>query len=947
MLNKQRWDDEYDSNDEKVPDNWDDSSSDEDKDDEAAAVAVSVVDISINGATGTMKICSIDRPTHWTKSNREFRKIRQLPRVIQDPYNSRIFIEPKIKKTTKKTKGSSGAGSASAGATIRPPVIDKRFDNWQKNMAQKLIDGHHVILDVATSCGKTWAVRNIVAEIILRTDATAIIVTPNYEIMNENVKALLTENRKTFQHTGPTVAGIQTKKLNYRTDKHSPDCQILCMTADNVADFMTAQVNTEFTSKLAFIVLDEVHTEDVNASLWRLSLIPQNVIFVLLSATIGNTDWLRSEILRYRPDHNLSVIQWHVRPIPLQRALFPSTLCLTRDGAKVFDPATLKTFKETNHPIFCPNIIDPTRNDIKILEQILGPDVREKPFDNREQEYSYGQVVVQELKSDPSKISALHAHVDQNILHSTDSSVATAATNDTTATNATIAATATNTAATIAATTTNDTTTTTAATNTATNAATTTTDNSPNVSGTSNNVGVTGTITIPVDVDLSAEKILAMFQTLHSLNMSPALFFNTDYSKLVLIAKQLLAHLRRLEYEDKEVRQQLKDIDRAEKEARRRRDEEDRVKHIKSEKDIQKLAIVSIPCSPDKWRFTRFAEKIPKKTPSWIAELLHYGIGIYTSAMSRWLKDSMFEWFEKRKLAFILCDRSLSLGINLPVRSVILTGDVDKTLFEQMGGRAGRRGYDTEGYVFLATNRMAMQNLLHDAGEIRNIRPMEGLSMIDILRWHKDSSLNDKEAIKSYLQKFSSVEAGTKTDTYQTRLRWLEQNGWFKSKYFNLVIQLEDLHTMLLLHLIRKGKLDTMFLSSLDKSKDFYEVVMPFMTLLCYLWEPRITTETDTYLQPLSPTMEKELGDLSKLFGLNVPFDKKCSDYIIRFMRNGENRSDTRDAIGRFQRRLFDLVSGMSKMTSGSLDETEPMLTLLSKIDERMWAWCQQWSVAV
>jgi cytidylate kinase len=74
-----------------------------------------------------------------------------------------------------------------------------------------------------------------------------------------------------------------------------------------------------------------------------------------------------------------------------------------------------------------------------------------------------------------------------------------------------------------------------------------------------------------------------------------------------------------LENEDGDVKKQLKNIDKAEKEIRRRRDEEDRRKHINYEEDVAKLQLVEVPIDPTKWRFRPFNENIPKKNASMVS----------------------------------------------------------------------------------------------------------------------------------------------------------------------------------------------------------------------------------------------------------------------------------------------------------------------------------------
>ena len=58
----------------------------------------------------------------------------------------------------------------------------------------------------------------------------------------------------------------------------------------------------------------------------------------------------------------------------------------------------------------------------------------------------------------------------------------------------------------------------------------------------------------------------------------------------------------------------------------------------------------------------------------------------------------MFDFFKNKKIKILISDSSLSLGVNLPARTVILTGQMNSILYNHMGGRA-RRGLDNQGYI--------------------------------------------------------------------------------------------------------------------------------------------------------------------------------------------------------------------------------------------------------
>ena len=84
-------------------------------------------------------------------------------------------------------------------------------------------------------------------------------------------------------------------------------------------------------------------------------------------------------------------------------------------------------------------------------------------------------------------------------------------------------------------------------------------------------------------------------------------------------------------------------------------------------------------------------------------QLLKRGIGIYIES-----NPQVYNWIVQRlmtekKLGIVISDKTLCMGIDLPIRSVCFSGYKDpeftKEDYLQMSGRAGRRGKDTQGNI--------------------------------------------------------------------------------------------------------------------------------------------------------------------------------------------------------------------------------------------------------
>ena len=90
-------------------------------------------------------------------------------------------------------------------------------------------------------------------------------------------------------------------------------------------------------------------------------------------------------------------------------------------------------------------------------------------------------------------------------------------------------------------------------------------------------------------------------------------------------------------------------------------------------------------------------------------QLLKRGIGLYISSMPDVYNWILQRLMSEKKLGIVISDKTLCLGIDLPIRSVALSGYKNPYYttsdYLQMSGRAGRRGHDTQGnIIFHKTN---------------------------------------------------------------------------------------------------------------------------------------------------------------------------------------------------------------------------------------------------
>ncbi|MBN2577463.1 MAG: DEAD/DEAH box helicase [Pirellulales bacterium] len=94
-----------------------------------------------------------------------------------------------------------------------------------------------------------------------------------------------------------------------------------------------------------------------------------------------------------------------------------------------------------------------------------------------------------------------------------------------------------------------------------------------------------------------------------------------------------------------------------------------------------------------------------------LRQLLLRGVGVHHAGVLPKYRRVVEELFQRKLLSFCVCTETLSAGINLPARSVVLPSIVkgpkekrfvlDASSAHQMFGRAGRPQFDKKGYVFV------------------------------------------------------------------------------------------------------------------------------------------------------------------------------------------------------------------------------------------------------
>ena len=243
------------------------------------------------------------------------------------------------------------------------------------------------------------------------------------------------------------------------------------------------------------------------------------------------------------------------------------------------------------------------------------------------------------------------------------------------------------------------------------------------------------------------------------------------------------------------------------------------------------------------------------KSTQILRETLPKGIGFHHAGLIPIMKDLVEELFSRGLIKVLYTTETFAVGINMPAKSVCFESlrkfdgvsfrFLNSKEFFQIAGRAGRRGIDKEGFVFVMVDRRDF-----DFGRMRYITSADIEPLRSQFRLSVNTTLNlikshtpeetDEILIKSfyYYQKYGGMEKGAegnpikKTFTNQkSRLEkmgyvrgWeLTEKGEFSSRIYTKELLMGEI-----------------FATSLYKSLDDYQLML---VLAAVVYEPRERTE--------------------------------------------------------------------------------------------------------
>jgi len=164
--------------------------------------------------------------------------------------------------------------------------------------------------------------------------------------------------------------------------------------------------------------------------------------------------------------------------------------------------------------------------------------------------------------------------------------------------------------------------------------------------------------------------------------------------------------------------------------------------------------------------------------------LVERGVGYHHAGMLPTLKEVVERLFTLGYIKLLFTTETFALGINMPARTVVLDSiskfdgiqfrPLKSREYHQMAGRAGRRGIDTEGFIYACVDMEFneyedVENVV--SGDIESIESQFNLSYSSILNLYHRHGENIYDVCKKSLSNYQNVSMSEQLDRSLERAR--------------------------------------------------------------------------------------------------------------------------------------------------------------------------------
>jgi hypothetical protein len=262
--------------------------------------------------------------------------------------------------------------------------------------------------------------------------------------------------------------------------------------------------------------------------------------------------------------------------------------------------------------------------------------------------------------------------------------------------------------------------------------------------------------------------------------------------------------------------------------------------------------------------------------------------------MPVWLRHFTFDAFRAGKIKVLFSDATISVGINLPIRTCVLCGQIPHHLYMQASGRAGRRGMDTKGFIVHLMPEDRIRKYVAARSVDMTIRLPEKMTYAGLIRLqipeNLDSDINPNPAtpalplakfkltiLKNY---FDTLNADEKKQS-NVQLERIHEEKWNYHRITNFIKTLPCSESILIIKLLTMGILHRF------EPTEFIDL----MSLLLFRHEQPDSEELSpedqaSYYLPNFDRFPDLLSDLkhsAKHYGLNINLSRPVHHYFSKF----------------------------------------------------------------
>ncbi|KAF7684600.1 hypothetical protein TCON_0218 [Astathelohania contejeani] len=295
----------------------------------------------------------------------------------------------------------------------------------------------------------------------------------------------------------------------------------------------------------------------------------------------------------------------------------------------------------------------------------------------------------------------------------------------------------------------------------------------------------------------------------------PCIVFNTDRDICNKLAKTVYYQLEEMESKE-EVDTNEKLVKEIMKEMKRTRDEkkteeswkedsireEETIHLLKRERKNIKYCLFDVFDRLSDYELDEQISGVTKKrsVEKVYLDMLARGIGVHHNGMNKKYRELVEILFRTKHVTVVFSTETLSLGINMPCRTVVFAGDsieLDPLNYRQMAGRAGRRGFDTLGnVVFFGIPDNKIKNLMvSSVPNLSGIYSYINTSFLYKLEEEKKESINKKKDKKKTRAK-KKEEDRKNENRMETYMSSILQNPLFligELNNFKYVVSLDSI----------------------------------------------------------------------------------------------------------------------------------------------------------